>query len=59
MRKSDKKIITCYTYLECDSCKISKRRKFSDGDVVFSSTENCSDCDGKMLITKIFGITMG
>ena len=38
--------------------KISKKRKFEDGDVVFSKTQNCSDCDGKMLITKIFGETM-
>ena len=31
---------------------------YEDGDVVFSQTQNCSDCDGKMLITKIFGETM-
>jgi len=44
--------------MECDSCKILKKRKFSDGDVVFSTPENCSECDGKMLITKIFGVIM-
>jgi hypothetical protein len=44
--------------MECDSCKILKKRKFSDGDVVFSTPESCSECDGKMLITKIFGIIM-
>ena len=58
MRKSDNKITTCYTSLECNSCKILRKRKFTDGDFVFSSSENCSDCDGKMMITKIFGVTM-
>jgi len=37
---------------------MSKKRKFENGDVVFSQNQNCSDCDGKMLITKIFGETM-
>ena len=58
MRKLDNKITTCYTHLECSSCKTFTRRKFTDGDIVFSSTENCSECDGKMLVTKIFGVTM-
>jgi len=34
------------------------KRKFSNGDVVFSISEDCSECDGKMLITKIFGVIM-
>ena len=58
MSKSKNKIPACYTSMECDSCKILKKRKFSDGDIVFSTTENCSECDGKMLITKIFGVIM-
>jgi len=58
MRKSDNIITTCYTSLECNSCKILTKRKFVDGDFVFSFSENCSDCDGKMMITKIFGVTM-
>ena len=58
MSKSKNKLTTCYTSLECNSCKILKKRKFTDGDFVFSSSENCFDCDGKMMITKIFGITM-
>ena len=58
MRKSDNKITTCYTSLECNSCKILTKRKFVDGDFVFSFSENCSDCDGKMMITKIFGVIM-
>ena len=59
MNKSKNKITTCYVSMECDSCKILKKRKFIDGDFVYSSPENCSECDRKMLITKIFGMTMG
>ena len=58
MSKSKNKISTCYTSTEYNSCKIIKKRKFTDGDVVFSTAENCSECDGKMVITKIFGVTM-
>jgi len=58
MSKSKNRISTCYTSMECDSCKILKKRKFSNGDIVFSIPEGCSECDGKMLITKIFGVIM-
>ena len=58
MKKSEHKPSIPYTFLKCQSCKISKKRKFEDGDIVFSMTQNCSDCDGKMMITKIFGETM-
>ena len=58
MSKSKNKISTCYTTMECTSCKIIKKRKFIDDDSVFSTPENCSECDGKMLIKKIFGVTM-
>ena len=58
MSNSKNKISTCYTSMECDLCKFLKKRKFSDGDVVFSTSEVCSECDGKMLITKIFGVIM-
>ncbi|MDC0199252.1 hypothetical protein OAJ83_00160 [Candidatus Nitrosopelagicus sp.] len=58
MSKSKNNLTTCYTSLECNSCKTLKKRKFTDGDFVFSSSETCSDCNGKMLIIKIFGVTM-
>ena len=58
MSKSKNKISTCYTSTECNSCKFIKKRKFTDGDIVFSTAENCSECDGKMIITKIFGVVM-
>ena len=40
------------------STKFTIEGKFVDGDSVFSTPDNCSECDGKMLITKIFGVTM-
>jgi hypothetical protein len=58
MSKSKNKITTCHVSMECGFCKVLKKRKFVDGDFVYSSHENCSECDGKMLITKIFGMTM-
>ena len=58
MSKSKNKISTCYTSTECSSCKIIKKIKLTDGDIVFCTAENCSECDGKMFITKIFGVTM-
>ena len=58
MSKSKNKIFTCYTSTEYNSCKIIKKRKFTDGDIVFATAENCSECDGKMVITKIFGVAM-
>ncbi len=58
MKKSEHKLSTSYTFLKCQSCKITMKRKFEDGDIVFSVTQSCSDCDGKMMITKIFGESM-
>ena len=58
MKKSERKLSTPYTFLKCQSCKITMKRKFEDGDIVFSATQSCSDCDGKMMITKIFGESM-
>lgn len=58
MKKSERKLSTPYTFLKCQSCKITMKRKFEDGDIVFSITQSCSDCDGKMMITKIFGESM-
>ena len=58
MKKSERKLSTPYTFLKCQSCKITMKRKFEDGDIVFSVTQSCSDCDGKMMVTKIFGESM-
>ena len=58
MKKSERKLSTPYTFLKCQSCKITMKRKFEDGDIVFLVTQSCSDCDGKMMVTKIFGESM-
>ena len=58
MKKSERKLSIPYTFLKCQSCKITMKRKFEDGDIVFSITQSCSDCDGKMMVTKIFGESM-
>ncbi len=58
MKKSERILSTPYTFLKCQSCKITMKRKFEDGDIVFLVTQSCSDCDGKMMITKIFGESM-
>ena len=46
---------TPYTVEECDSCHKDIKRKFKDGDYVFKETSQCSSCDGKLRISKIFG----
>ena len=56
--KSENNLTTCYTFLKCQSCKFTKKRKFNDGDTVFVTNEKCSDCEGTMLVTKIFGEVM-
>ena len=50
MKKSERKLSTPYTFLKCQTCKISKKRKFEDGDIVFSVTQNCSDCENGICI---------
>ena len=54
-----KKIINCYTVDECTSCNISSQRKFKLGDYLFKQVSSCKSCDGKVIVTKIFGETMG
>jgi len=54
-----KKIINCYTVDECTSCNDSSQRKFKLGDYLFKQVSVCESCDGKVIVTKIFGETMG
>jgi len=58
MSKSERKITNCYTCLECKSCKNMTKRKFESGDHVFQNTGKCSECDGDLLVTMIFGETI-
>ena len=58
MRKSERKLTTCYTCLECKSCRNLTKRKFEPSDFVFKNDGKCSDCDGDLLVTMIFGKTI-
>jgi len=53
-----KKITNCYTVNECTNCKNSSQRKFDLGDYLFKDVSNCKLCDGKVIVTKIFGETI-
>ena len=55
---SKKKITLEYTVEKCKKCHTIKKRKFSNGDVLFAESSKCSSCDGMMQIEKIFGETL-
>ena len=55
---SKKKITLEYTVEKCNKCHAIKKRKFANGDVLFSESSKCSSCDGMMQIEKIFGETL-
>ncbi len=55
---SKKKIITAYTIEKCKKCGMLRKRKFSEGDVLFIESSKCNSCDGMSSIEKIFGETM-
>ena len=59
MKDSEKKFTTCYTVLECKLCKKSITRKFESGDIVFNTIGDCDNCNGNLIIEKIFGETIG
>ncbi|MEE3213093.1 MAG: hypothetical protein VX209_01035 [Thermoproteota archaeon] len=59
MKDSEKKFTVSYTELECKSCKKLLTRKFEDGDIVFEENGNCDQCEGNLLIVKIFGEIIG
>lgn len=54
---SKKKITTAYTVEKCTKCNTLTKRKFHDGDVLFTESK-CNSCDGLMKIEKIFGETI-
>ena len=39
---SKKKITLAYTVEKCPKCETIKKRKFSEGDILFSESSNCS-----------------
>ena len=55
---SKEKITIAYTVEKCKECGMKKKRKFADGDVLFSESSKCNSCDGTTVIEKIFGETI-
>ena len=53
-----KKITTVYAIEQCKSCHKEIKRKFKEGDFLFSETVKCPSCDGMLSIEKIFGETI-
>ena len=53
-----KKITNCYTIDECLDCKSSSQKKFSLGDYLFKEVSVCKSCNGKVIVTRIFGETI-
>jgi hypothetical protein len=52
------KITIAYSVEKCKLCNNELKRKFQDGDFLFTETSKCALCDGKMAIEKIFGETI-
>ena len=44
-----------FTVEQCNKCKKEIKRKFKEGDCLFSETVKCPSCDGILAIDKIFG----
>ena len=55
---SKKKITIAYTLEKCMKCGLQRKRKFTQGDTLFSKSSKCTSCDGMMNIEKIFGETI-
>ncbi len=57
LSKKEKPIIP-FTIEKCYKCNKEIKRKFKEGDYLFSETTKCPTCAGKLLIEKIFGETI-
>ncbi|MBA4458623.1 MAG: hypothetical protein H2A90_02560 [Nitrosopumilaceae archaeon] len=55
---SKEKITVAYTVEKCEKCGMQKKRKFSEGDVLFAEVSKCNSCNGSIMIDKIFGETL-
>lgn len=47
--------IEVVTTLECQNCGLKKIRPFQRGDYLFKEDEDCTRCEGKMAVEKIYG----
>jgi hypothetical protein len=55
---SKKKITLAYAVEKCSKCSMLKKRKFVEGDVLFSESSKCNSCGEPTMIEKIFGETL-
>ncbi len=55
MMFSKKKITTVYSVEKCKKCGMLRKRKFTEGDILFSESSKCTSCNGITSIEKIFG----
>ncbi|MGH1521959.1 MAG: hypothetical protein ACRBB2_06285 [Nitrosopumilus sp.] len=55
---SKKKITIAYTVEKCKNCGMIKKRKFSEGDILFTTSSKCNSCHEQTFIEKIFGETL-
>jgi hypothetical protein len=55
MFSKKEKPLTAYTLEKCSSCGKESKRKFKEGDVLFSESSQCDKCRALVRITKIFG----
>jgi len=58
MMFSKKKITIAYTVEKCTKCGMLRKRKFTEGDILFAESSKCASCDGVTSIEKIFGETI-
>jgi len=58
MMFSKKKIIIAYAVEKCKKCGTLRKRKFTEGDILFTESSKCTLCDGMTSIEKIFGETV-
>ena len=55
---SKEKVIREYTGEKCKKCNLERKRKYHEGDILFTETSKCDSCDGMTTIEKIFGETI-
>ena len=58
MFSQEEKPLNPFTIEQCNKCNKEIKRKFKEGDFLFSETIKCPTCDGKLVIEKIFGETI-
>jgi len=55
---SKEKITIAYTLERCKHCNFERKRKFKEGDFLFTDASKCDSCNGITMIEKIFGETI-